>query len=124
MCLSRPNKSLLLQNILQALDAFMTGIFALEILLRIVHESPRMWNFWIGKKWISNWFDFLVVAVCVLPVELFPTRGIAMVPALRLLRLTKLVDRIPKMKQILAGLAAGVKSAGDARLLSLLILPS
>ncbi len=69
-------------------------IFVVEIILKIAAASPRPWRFF-HDGW--NVFDFLIVAVCFLPL------GASFAPVLRLFRLfrvLRLVSVIPRLQVI------------------------
>ena len=69
-------------------------IFVVEIILKMAAASPRPWRFF-HDGW--NAFDFLIVAVCFLPL------GASFAPVLRLFRLfrvLRLVSVIPRLQVI------------------------
>ncbi len=69
-------------------------IFVVEIILKMAAASPRPWRFF-HDGW--NVFDFLIVAVCFLPL------GASFAPVLRLFRLfrvLRLVSVIPRLQVI------------------------
>jgi voltage-gated sodium channel len=99
-------------GLILALDVVVLAIFAIEVALRILVEFPTPWQFFIGQHWISNWFDFIVVVLGVFAADSEnAASSFSLLPLLRLLRLSKLVSKVPAMKQILSGLAGGIKSA-------------
>jgi hypothetical protein len=103
----------------QTADTIILVIFGLEVALRIFAE-PLPWKYFIGKHWLSNWFDFAVVVLGIFTSGISnDTFSVSLLPVLRLMRLTKLVSKIPAMKKILSGLAGGIKSASKYRCLCL-----
>ncbi|KAL3785904.1 hypothetical protein ACHAWO_006713 [Cyclotella atomus] len=96
----------------QTADTVILVIFGFEVALRIFAECPQPWKYFIGKDWLSNWFDFAVVAMGIFASGISnDTFSVSLLPVLRLMRLTKLVSKISAMKKILSGLAGGIKSA-------------
>jgi voltage-gated sodium channel len=94
-------------EVIAALDIIVLLVFIFELLVKIFAFEFMPWRFFFEKdKVIWNWFDFAVVVLSV--------PGVAKVgPALRLLRLSrmiKIINKIPKLKVICDGIAAGMNS--------------
>ena len=80
------------------LNNVVLAIFVAEIILKMTAACPRPWRFF-NDGW--NVFDFLIVAVCFLPL------GASFAPVLRLFRLfrvLRLVSVIPKLQGIVSAL--------------------
>ena len=80
------------------LNNVVLAIFVAEIILKMTAACPRPWRFF-NDGW--NVFDFLIVAVCFLPL------GASFAPVLRLFRLfrvLRLVSVIPKLQVIVSAL--------------------
>lgn len=74
------------------LDKLCLGIFLVEIALKL---SVYRWHFW-RNGW--NWFDFLVVAIA-----LVPSAGPwAVLRSLRILRVLRLLTVMPQLKKVVA----------------------
>ena len=96
---------------LRTLDAMVLGIFIIEVLLKLTASCPRPWNYFCDG-W--NVFDFLVVAVCLLPM------GSQFAVVLRLgrtLRLLRLVSALPKLQLLVGALIKSFSSMGYVSML-------
>ena len=96
---------------LRTLDAIVLGIFIIEVLLKLTASCPRPWNYF-RDGW--NVFDFLVVAVCLLPM------GSQFAVVLRLgrtLRLLRLVSALPKLQLLVGALIKSFSSMGYVSML-------
>lgn len=96
---------------LHTLDAIVLGIFIIEVLLKLTASCPRPWNYF-RDGW--NVFDFLVVAVCLLPM------GSQFAVVLRLgrtLRLLRLVSALPKLQLLVGALIKSFSSMGYVSML-------
>lgn len=96
--------------ILGSLDRIALGIFVVELTAKLY---AYRWRFF-RDPW--NCFDFLVVAVALLPA----TGSFAALRALRLLRILRLVSMVPSMRRVVATLLAAVP--GAASIVGLLML--
>lgn len=79
-------------------------IFVLEIGLKLLARSPRFWTFF-QDPW--NVFDFLIVAVCVLPLD---SDYITVLRLLRLLRVLRLIRAVPRLQVIVGALLKSIPS--------------
>ena len=83
-------------NLFKILDGIILGIFTIEILLKMVALWPQPQKFF-NNGW--NIFDFIIVAVCFLPLGgSYP----AVLRLFRLLRVLRLVSVVPRL-QVLVG---------------------
>lgn len=90
-----------------ALDTIALGIFIVEILLKLfVYRLSFFKNGW-------NVFDFVIVAVALLPTG----GNLSVLRALRILRALRLVSAMPKMRKVVQGLFAAIPSMGTVILL-------
>lgn len=97
--------------VLRTLDAIVLGIFIIEILLKLTANCPRPWNYF-RDGW--NVFDFIVVILCLLPME----SQFAVVLRLgRTLRLLRLVSALPKLQLLVGALIKSFSSMGYVGLL-------
>jgi hypothetical protein len=106
---------------LELVDTFILGVFCFEIVVKVVAESTRPWLFLTSGDWRWNWFDTLIVGVC-LPIPGF-LEGLnpSFLRLMRLARVTKLFKKIPQLQVIVSGLAVGLQSIVWVMLLLLLI---
>lgn len=94
-------------GILIVLDTIALGIFIVEILFKLfVYRLSFFKNGW-------NVFDFVIVAVALLPTG----GNLSVLRALRILRALRLVSAMPKMRKVVQGLFAAIPSMGTVILL-------
>jgi voltage-gated sodium channel len=97
--------------VLRALDVLVLGVFIIEVLLKITASCPRPWNYF-RDGW--NVFDFVVVVLCLLPMD----SQFAVVLRLgRTLRLLRLVSALPKLQLLVGALIKSFSSMGYVGLL-------
>jgi voltage-gated sodium channel len=97
--------------VLRVLDAIVLWIFILEAVLKITSHGPRFWNYF-RDGW--NVFDFVVVVLCLLPMD----SQFAVVLRLgRTLRLLRLVSALPKLQLLVGALIKSFSSMGYVGLL-------
>ncbi|MCI5055993.1 MAG: ion transporter [Flavobacteriales bacterium] len=99
-------------GILHALDQIVLWIFVAEVIIKIGAEGSKPWNYF-KDGW--NVFDFLIVAVCFLPIE--AKSFIAVLRLARILRVLKLVTALPKLQMIVGALLKSIPSMGYVFLL-------
>ncbi len=91
-------------HILHALDAIILVIFILEIVVKMGAEGRKPWRYF-RDPW--NCFDFIIVAVCLIP----GLGQYAVVLRLaRLLRVLKLVTALPKLQMLVSALLKSIPS--------------
>jgi voltage-gated sodium channel len=100
---------------LRTLDAIVIGIFVVEIALKLVARGRRPLEFF-RDGW--NVFDFLVVALCLLPVG---GPFAAVLRLARVLRLLRLFTALPKLQLLVGGLLKSLSSMGYVSLLLALL---
>ncbi len=87
-------------GILDFLDAFILGVFTLEVIIKIIAEGKKPLNYF-RNPW--NLFDFIIVAACLLePVLPIDSAFLPVLRLARILRVLKLVTTLPKL-QVLVG---------------------
>ncbi|MBC8126991.1 MAG: ion transporter [Gloeobacteraceae cyanobacterium ES-bin-144] len=97
--------------VLCTLDGVVLGIFITEVLLKLTASCPRPWNYF-QDGW--NVFDFVVVALCLMPMD----SQFAVVLRLgRTLRLLRLVSALPKLQLLVGALIKSFSSMGYVGLL-------
>ena len=88
------------KDVLGLLDAFILGVFTIEVVIKIVAEGKKPLNYF-KNPW--NVFDFLIVAACLLePVLPINSTFLPVLRLARILRVLKLVTTLPKL-QVLVG---------------------
>ena len=93
--------------LLIALDTIALVIFIVEILMKLfVYRLSFFKDGW-------NIFDFVIVAVALLPTS----GSLSVLRALRILRALRLVSAMPKMRKVVQGLFAAIPSMGTVILL-------
>jgi voltage-gated sodium channel len=93
--------------LLEFLDRLIISCFVLEIFLKIVSNGKRPWNFF-SDPW--NVFDFVVVAVCLIPAG--DTHFFAAFRILRVLRILRMITFLPKLRLIIGALVKSIPSMG------------
>lgn len=97
--------------VLDAIDAVILFIFIIEIIVKMGAEGRRPWRYFLDP-W--NVFDFLIVAVCFMPLD---TQYVAVLRLARLLRVLKLVRALPKLQILVNALLKSIPSMGYVALL-------
>ena len=93
--------------LLGAIDTIAIVIFVIEILLKLlVYRVNFFKNGW-------NIFDFVIVAVALLPTG----GSLSVLRALRILRALRLISAMPKMRKVVQGLFAAIPSMGTVIIL-------
>jgi voltage-gated sodium channel len=80
------------------------GIFIVEIIVKMGAEGSKPWRFF-KDPW--NVFDFLIVALCLLP---FGGSFVTVLRLLRVLRVLKLVTALPKLQILVGALLKSIPS--------------
>ena len=88
------------KDVLGLLDAFILGVFTIEVVIKIVAEGKKPLHYF-KNPW--NVFDFLIVAACLLePILPINSTFLPVLRLARILRVLKLVTTLPKL-QVLVG---------------------
>lgn len=97
-------------GILIVLDKLCLGIFVVELVLKLL---AYRWHFW-RNGW--NWFDFLVVAVA-----LVPNAGPwAVLRSLRILRVLRLLTVVPQLRKVVAAFVHSIPGLSGVILVMLI----
>ena len=91
-------------TLINILDQTILWIFVLEILLKMIVLSPKPHHFF-KDGW--NVFDFIIVAVCFLPIG---GSFVTLFRLVRLLRVLRLITVIPRLQIIVGGLLKSLPS--------------
>ncbi len=103
------------ENILEVLNDIVLVIFIIEILVKMIGEGKKPWNYF-KDAW--NVFDFIIVAAAFMP---FGGSSIAILRLLRLLRVLKLIKALPKLQMLVGALLKSIPSMGYVSILLLLL---
>ena len=98
-------------GLLVAVDRLLLTIFVAELAARMVVRGPRFF----ADPW--NVFDFLVVAIALLPA----TGSLSVLRALRILRVLRLITVVPSLRAVVSALVGALPGMGSIMLLLILI---
>lgn len=100
------------RSLLDILDIIIVAIFSVEIGLKILAFGKKPWKYF-AEGW--NVFDFIVVAVCLIPAV--DTHFFAVFRILRVLRILRMITFFPKLRLLIAALLKSIPSMGYVILL-------
>ena len=103
------------ETILDILNKIVLYIFIVEIVVKMLAEGKKPWNYF-KDGW--NIFDFIIVAAAFMP---FGGSSVAILRLLRLLRVLKLVKALPKLQMLVGALMKSIPSMGYVSILLLLL---
>ncbi len=89
---------------LDVLDQIILWIFVVEIVIKMGAEGRQPWRYFFDP-W--NVFDFLIVAVCFMPIG---AQYVAVLRLARLLRVLKLVRALPRLQVLVGALLKSIPS--------------
>lgn len=89
------------------LDSICLAIFTTEIALKLYAKGPKFFR----DGW--NIFDFLVVAIALLPA----TGGLSVLRALRILRVLRVISVAPSLRRVVEGFVTALPGMGSVFLL-------
>ena len=98
-------------GVLHVLNQGILWIFVAEVVIKMGSEGRRPWRYF-QDPW--NVFDFIIVAVCFMPVD---AQYVAVLRLARLLRVLKLVRALPKLQILVSALLKSIPSMGYVALL-------
>lgn len=93
-------------------DRLIIAFFTVEIALKILSHGKAPWRFF-KDPW--NVFDFVIVAICLIPVS--DTHYFSVFRILRVLRILRLITVFPKLRLIIGALLKSIPSMGYVVLL-------
>jgi voltage-gated sodium channel len=96
---------------LHVLNELILWIFVAEVVIKMVAESPRPWDYF-KDPW--NVFDFVIVAACFVPGA---GSYAVILRLLRLLRVLRLLSVVPKLQMLVGALLKSLPSMGYVTLL-------
>ena len=91
-------------GLLHLLDQIILWIFVLEIVIKVGSEGAKPWRYFLDP-W--NVFDFLIVAICFMPLD---AQYVTVLRLARLLRVLKLVNALPELRIIVSALLKSIPS--------------
>jgi voltage-gated sodium channel len=100
---------------LVSIDRAVLALFVVELLVRLGAHWPRPLRFF-AEPW--NVFDFLIVAVCLMP---FHAEYAAVLRLARVLRVLRLISAVPRLQILVSALLRSVPSMGYVAGLLLLL---
>ena len=98
-------------GLLHLIDKVILWIFVAEAVVKIAAEGKNPWNYF-KDPW--NVFDFMIVAVCFMPIH---TEYVAVLRLARLFRVFKLVRALPKLQILVGALLNSIPSMAYVGLL-------
>lgn len=102
-------------DLLHLLDHIVLYIFVVEIILKMLAKGSRPWEYFYDG-W--NVFDFIIVAVCFLPIG---GAYIAVLRLARILRVFRLVSAMPKLQILVGALLKSIPSMSYVGILLFLL---
>ncbi|MCW5555348.1 MAG: ion transporter [Verrucomicrobiae bacterium] len=100
---------------LHLLDKLVLAIFTLEIVVKMAAHGSQPWRYF-RDGW--NVFDFLIVAVCFLPMD---GQYAAVLRLVRILRVLRLISGVPRLQLLVGALLKSIPSMGYVGLLLLIL---
>lgn len=98
-------------DLLTTIDTIIIAIFVVELIIRMLAYGQRPWRFFLNG-W--NVFDFIVVAVCLIP---FGREFGAVLRLARILRAMRLFSAIPRLQVMVTALLRSIPSIAYVGLL-------
>ena len=98
-------------KIVLAVQNVILGIFVVEAVLKMAAHGRRPWRYFYNP-W--NVFDFVIVGICVLPLD---TKFIAIFRMARVLRTLRLISVLPQLQLLVTALLRSIPSLGYVGLL-------
>jgi voltage-gated sodium channel len=102
-------------TLLYWIEHVILGIFIVEIVLKLLIEKDKPWRFFMSP-W--NVFDFIIVSISLLP---FGSSYVAVLRMARILRVFRLITRLPKLQMIVGALLRSIPSMGYVTILLFLL---
>jgi voltage-gated sodium channel len=95
-----------LGNLLQVVQNLILLLFFVEIVMKIIACGDKPWTFFL-QPW--NVFDFVIVAVCLLPLNM---HSAAVVRMARILRSLRMITVLPRLRLLVSALLKSIPSLG------------
>jgi hypothetical protein len=98
-------------------------VFTLEVILKVVAKGSKPWQYLTEpEEGLFNCFDCLIVVLSLASFFGLLDIGGGGVTIMRLLRLIKIMNKLPQLRTIMTGLVVGVRAVGSIMVLLCLIL--
>ena len=97
---------------IELIDTVILIVFILEAILKMMAEGFEPWRYFTGPEWAWNNFDFAIIVLCLPIIPTGSDSTVAVLRLFRLMRVMKLVGKIPQLQMIVKGLVSGMKSIG------------
>lgn len=96
-------------------DRIIVSLFVIEIVLRIIAYGRRP-----GRFFLNGWnvFDFVIVAVCLIPID---SQAAAALRLVRVIRALRLLTAIPQLQLVMSALLRSIPSIGYVGVLLVLL---
>lgn len=104
------------RSLLTFIDSFIVFCFTIEIIVKILAMGKRPWDFF-KDPW--NVFDFLIVAVCLIPN--IDTHYVVVLRIVRVLRILRMITFLPKLRLLIGALLKSIPSMGYVLMLITLL---
>jgi voltage-gated sodium channel len=92
--------------VIHGIDIVIIALFSGEIVLRIFSEGRKPWRYFLDP-W--NLFDFVIVGLCLLPLD---NDAVVVLRVFRLLRVLRIFRALPKLRLIIRGIVKSISSVG------------
>ena len=93
-------------TVLSSVQNVILGVFVVELAMKIIACGRRPWEFF-AEPW--NVFDFVVVSVCLLPLNM---HSAAVVRLARILRALRMITVLPRLRLLVSALLRSIPSLG------------
>ncbi len=103
-------------EVIHTLDTIVVYLFALEAVLKMASHGPRRFYRYFFDPW--NVFDFIIVVVCLLPLN---GSYAAVLRLVRVLRALRVVSTMPKLQLLVNSLLRSLPSMGHVGMLLLVL---
>jgi len=104
------------RSLLTFIDSFIVFCFTIEIIVKILAMGKRPWDYFTDP-W--NVFDFLIVAVCLIPN--IDTHFVVVLRIVRVLRILRMITFLPKLRLLIGALLKSIPSMGYVLMLITLL---
>ena len=101
-----PNMIAAYGDILHGIDKVILAIFTIEVIIKLVAAGKRP-DTYFKDPW--NLFDFVIVALCYLPIQ---AQFVVVMRLIRVMRVLRLITALPRLQLIVGALLKSVPSIG------------
>lgn len=79
------------------------AVFTLEVILKMMAEGTRWWQFFMGESWAWNIFDFTIVVTSLILLSSESGGTVSILRLMRIMRLVKFMKGFRKLHMIMIG---------------------